>query len=159
MLIVVCWFTCAKSTHSMYVCVSVYGSVSLSGFVYAYLSVCVLHAYVQKCKFSLGCFTETTNCRVGRFRWGPTKKTNCLNYNIYYTRTSSIVKKSILFYDTSSLFGAASIRYVCMYIHILLSDFIEYFGKWSEEYIFCTCQVMHRTLWTISIFNTKFRQF
>lgn len=108
----------------MYVCVRVYGSVSLSGFVYACLSVCVCECVTRlraKMQVLSRLLYGNNELPSGQISVRPNKTTNCLNYNIYYTRTSSIVKKSILFYDTSSLFGAASIRYVCTYIYYFLT--------------------------------------
>lgn len=115
----------------MYVCVWFCIFIWICVCVFLFLCVCVcvtrLRAKMQVLSRLLYGNNELPS---GQISVRPNKTTtNCMNYNIYYTRTSSIVKKSILFYDTSSLFGAASIRYVCMYIHILLSDFIEYFGN------------------------------
>lgn len=112
MLIVVCWFTCAKkhSLFPLHVCVCVY--VWFYIFIWTFVCVCVCVCYTPTCKnaSSLSGFlcAETTNCRVGRFRWGTTKKkqsketTTFLNYNIYYA--SSIVKNTIFFTVKSSLY-------------------------------------------------------
>lgn len=87
---------CKKALTFPSTCVCVY-SGSLSGLV----CVCVTRLRAKMQVLSRFLCAETTNCRVGRFRWGTTKTTKYektttfLNYNIYYA--SSIAKKSILF--------------------------------------------------------------
>lgn len=75
----------ALTFSSTCVCVCVY--VWFYIFIWTFVCVCVCVCYTPTCKnaSSLSGFlcAETTNCRVGRFRWGTTKKkTIKRNHNV-----------------------------------------------------------------------------